>query len=235
MASYDSNRPGYQHSQYPPAPPPPQQQQQQQPPYPTTPAPPSQPHNYFPPIPEQQPLYSSSPSQPIYSSSPQSAQLTMPEPQIGHRRSSSSSSYNSQGPTRLQPQPASMPIRQPDVQQYQYQTSHPPPVAYAQQAPVYARSSSQQSHYSHHSEHAHDPHAYADGEDKYDGHHHHHHHHHHQHHHQDDDYGRPDAETVAEYKRRYAKEQQFERRPTLGGSLYSAIGKVGKLLGSERH
>ncbi|KAL7770751.1 hypothetical protein CFE70_000690 [Pyrenophora teres f. teres 0-1] len=101
-------------------------------------------------------------------------------------------------------------------------------------SPVYARSSSQQSHYSHHSEHAHDPHAYADGEDKYEGHHHHHHHHHHGHHHDDHYGGGLDEETVAEYKRRYAKDQKLEKRPTLGDSLYSAIGKVGKMLGSER-
>ncbi|EFQ89400.1 hypothetical protein PTT_14334 [Pyrenophora teres f. teres 0-1] len=229
MATYDSNRPGYQHSQYPSAP-------QQQPPYPTSPAPQSQ-HNYFPPIPEQQPVYSSSPSQPMYSSSPQSTQVMMPQPQTSHHhRSSSSSSYNSQRPTHVQsqPQPISIPIRQPDAQQYQYPTSYPPPVTYAQQAPVYARSSSQQSHYSHHSEHAHDPHAYADGEDKYEGHHHHHHHHHHGHHHDDHYGGGLDEETVAEYKRRYAKDQKLEKRPTLGDSLYSAIGKVGKMLGSER-
>src|SRR5207253_951624 len=95
--------------------------------------------------------------------------------------------------------------RQPELQQYQNPASYPPPVTYAQQAPVYARSTSQQSHYSHHSEHIHDPHAYADGEDKYDGHHHHHHHH-------DEHYGGIDPETLAEYKRRYAKDQKLERR-----------------------
>ncbi|RMZ69569.1 hypothetical protein GMOD_00006399 [Pyrenophora seminiperda CCB06] len=219
MASYDSNRPSYQYSHYPSAQPPPQQPQQQQQ---------QQPHSYFPPIPEQRPVYSSSSSQPIYSSPAQPTQVMMPQPQTGHRPSSSSSLDNSQQSTQLQSQPRSIPIRQPDAQQYQYSTSYPPPVTYAQQAPVYARSSSQQSHYSHHSEHAHDPHAYADGEDKYDDDYHHHHHHH------DAHYGGLDAETLAEYKRRYAKDQKLERRPTLGDSVYSAIGKVGKLLGSER-
>ncbi|EDU41603.1 hypothetical protein PtrSN002B_007523 [Pyrenophora tritici-repentis] len=226
MATYDSNRQGYQHSQYyPPA-------SQQQPPYPISPAPQSQPHNYFPPIQEQQPVYSSSPSQPLYSSSPQSTHIMMPQPQISHhRRSSSSSSYNSQRQTHMQPQPTSMPVRQPDTQQYQYPTSYPPPVTYAQQAPVYARPSSQHSHYSHHSEHAYDPHAYADGEDKYEGHHYHHYGHRH-----DDHYGSGLGEdTVGEYKRRYAKNQKLEKRPTLGDSLYKTIGKVGKILGSERH
>ncbi|KNG46343.1 hypothetical protein TW65_86980 [Stemphylium lycopersici] len=208
MSSYDSNKSGHLAPQY-----------QQQPPYPTTPAPPSQSQNYFPPIPEQQqqPVYSSSPNQPT------SPYATMPEPNIGRRRTSSSSSYNPQ----LQPQPPTqsmpmpMPIRQPDPHQYQHPAaSYPPPVSYAQQAPVYARSTSQQSHYSQHGRHA-----YADGEDKYEGRHHHHGHQH----------GGLDLETEREYKRRYAKEKEFERRPTLGGSLLSMVDKVGKAFGSERH
>jgi len=223
MSSYDSARSGYQpHAQY----------SQQQPPYPTTPgAPqPQQPTNYFPPIPEQQPIYSSSPTSPYNSGA-----MTMPQPHMPtHRRTSSSSSYNSQRPTHLQHTPSqAIPIRQPDPHSYQYQqpthlapTSYPPPVAYAPQAaPIYARSSSQQSHYSHHSTHAHNAHAYADGEDKYEDEHHRHH---------DQHYGELDPETEREYKRRYAREKEVERRPTLGGSVLSMIGKVGGLLGSDR-
>jgi len=226
MSSYDSTRLGYPpHPQYP----------QQQPPYPTTPGaapPPQQPTNYFPPIPEQQPIYSSSPT----SSYGNGTMTSMPQPHMpSHRRTSSSSSYNSQRPTHIQPGSPAIPIRQPDPQSYQYQyqhpgppapTSYPPPVTYAPQAPpIYARSSSQQSHYSHHSSHAHNAHAYADGEDKYEDEHRRHH---------DQHYGELDPETEREYKRRYAKEREVERRPTLGGSLLSTIGKIGGLLGGDR-
>jgi hypothetical protein len=207
MSSYDSNKSGYLHPQYQQQ----QQQQQQQPPYPTTPAPAQQPQNYFPPIPEQQPVYSSSPTQPFYSSSPTSPRggmAMMPQPQVGHRRTSSSSSYNSQQPTQFHPHSIPIPIRQPVPQNFQHAASYPPPVTYAQQQPVYARSMSQQSN----------PYAYADGEGKYEGHHY---------------YGELDPETEREYKRRYAKDKEFERRPTLGGSLLSMVGKVGRAFGSS--
>lgn len=85
---------------------------------------------------------------------------------------------------------------------------------YAQQQPVFARSSSHQSH------HNNDPHAYADGEDKYDG----------------GTFGPLDEETEREYERRYAREKAMarERRPTLGDSVMGLVSKVGRVLGSER-
>jgi hypothetical protein len=43
-----------------------------------------------------------------------------------------------------------------------------------------------------------------------------------------------DSETEREYKKRYARERELERRPTLGGSLLSMVGKVGGLLGGDR-
>lgn len=221
MSSYDSTRSGYPpHLQYP----------QQQPPYPTTPGVPlpQQPTNYFSPIPEQQPIYSSSPTTPYNSG----AMTSMPQPHIpSHRRTSSSSFYNSQRPTHLQPSSPAIAIRQSNPQMYHYpapqaSTSYPPPVNYAPQAaPVYARTSSQQSHYSHHSTHAHNAHAYADGEDKYEDEHHRHH---------DQHYGELDPETEREYERRYAKDRELERRPTLGGSLLSTMGKIGDLFGGNR-
>lgn len=211
MASYDSNQSGYSR---------PHHQQQQQPPYPTTPQPPTQPQTYFPPIPEQQPVYSTSPTAPFYSSSPPQPQAnhsrtystsssSPQEPASGRRRTSSTSSYTSQ-------RPAQQPIPIPNPQQYQHQyqphASYPPPVTYAQQAPTYTRTPS------HHSDHAHNPHAYADGEDKYE-----------------QDYGRLDEETERQYRKRCARERALERRPTLGDSLLSVVGRVGRAFGgSER-
>ncbi|CAO2653910.1 Nn.00g106430.m01.CDS01 [Neocucurbitaria sp. VM-36] len=223
MSSYDSNRSGYLHSQY----------QQQAPPYPTTPAPTSQPQQqqqFYPP-PQQQPLYSSSPtSQPYYSSSltSQPGAMTMIPPGPRKRRSSSSaSSSNNNNPARTsgQLQPIPIPIRQPNPSDY---TRTPPsswpgpqPPVYAQPMPVYARSASHQSHHSHHSTHMHDPHAYGDGEDKFEN-----------------QYGPIDEETEREYERRYAREKKAQRelesRPTLGGSLMSMMGKLGRTFGSER-
>ena len=200
MSSYDSNRSGHLHPQY----------QQQQPPYPTTPGGPSQPQTYFPPIPEQQPVYSTSPthqpsystSQPFYSTSPTSPRGYIPQASSTHRRTSSTSSYNSQRPTHLQqpsmPMTIPIPSRQPHEQyQHQYAASYPPPTqqhGYAPQQPQ--------------------AHGYEDGEDRYEDHAHH--------------YGGLDPKTEREYKRRYAKDKASERRPTLGGSLLSVVGKVGR-------
>jgi hypothetical protein len=61
----------------------------------------------------------------------------------------------------------------------------------------------------------HDPHAYADGEDKYDD---------------GQAYGVLDEETLRQYEKRYAREREVERRPTLGGSMMSAL----KLLSGKR-
>lgn len=73
----------------------------------------------------------------------------------------------------------------------------------------------------------HDPHAYADGEDKYEaqgqgqG--------------QSQTWGPLDEDTEREYEARYRRERVAERRPTLGGSVMSMVGKLGRVLGSERH
>lgn len=58
----------------------------------------------------------------------------------------------------------------------------------------------------------HDPHAYADGEDKYE------------------QYGVLDEDTLRQYEKRYAKDRELEKRPTLGGSLMSMV----KALGGKR-
>jgi hypothetical protein len=216
MSSYDSNRSGYLHPQY--------QQQPPQPPYPTTPCgPPSQAPNYFPPIPEQQPVYSSSPAQqPFYSPSPTSPRGMMPQPASStHRRTSSTSSHNSQ---RLQPATMPMPIptRQPLPSQYnnQHAASYPPQ-ATSYPPPFQQYATSPQSHHRSHpyanDEYAHNPHShsFADSEEQY----------------RCQSYGELDPETEREYKRRYAKEKAFERRPTLGGSLLSMVGKVGRAIG----
>lgn len=125
-----------------------------------------------------------------------------------------------------------IPIRQPNPSDY-YQTNRTPPSSYpsqppvyAQPMPVYARTASHASHHSHHSQHIHDPHAYADGEDKYEG------------RYDGPNYGPIDEQTEREYERRYAREKRADRdlesRPTLGGSLMSMMGKVGRAFSSER-
>jgi hypothetical protein len=43
-------------------------------------------------------------------------------------------------------------------------------------------------------------------------------------------YGVLDEETLREYEKRYAKDRQLEKRPTLGGSLISAM----RILGGKR-
>lgn len=137
------------------------------------------------------------------------------------RRSSSFSSQHQPSYYRQQPLPNAIPIpipmRQPNPSDYQRMppSSYPPqqPIAYTQQsapAPVYARSMSLQPHDSHSHSHSH-------GE-----------------------YGRIDEETEKEFERRYAREKRAQRelegRPTLGGSLMSVVGKVGRVFGgaSER-
>jgi hypothetical protein len=204
MSSYGSNKSGYLHPQYQ------QQQQQPEPPYPTTPGagPPSQQPNYFPPIPEQQAMYSTSPTSPRGIKIPQAASSR-------NRRTSSSSSYNSQRPSQIYPgthiHPGAMPIpiRQPQYQYQQTPSSYPPQ---HQQQPLYAHSpSSQQSqHSSPYSEH---------------------HHHQHEQDHEQQYYYALDPETERSYERRYARDKAFERRPTLGGSLLSMVGKVGRAFG----
>jgi len=57
----------------------------------------------------------------------------------------------------------------------------------------------------------HDPHAYADGEDK----------------HEEHGHGGLDEETLRSYERRYAKDRKLEKRPTLGGSLMSVVRALG--------
>ncbi|KAF1945274.1 hypothetical protein EJ02DRAFT_441918 [Clathrospora elynae] len=213
MSSCDSNKSGYFHPQY----------HHQAPPYPTSPAPLLQQQGYFSPIPEQQqPIYFSSPTQAFYSTSPTShpGGMATPQPQATHRRrTSSTSSYNSQRPTQAQlqqmPLPMPIPLRQPNPASYQYPAPYSPPVTYGQQQPVYMRSTS------HQNQHMHDPHAYADGEDKFEE-------------QQQLYHGRLDPATEREYERRYAREKALERRPTLGGSLLNVVSKVGKVLGGER-
>lgn len=206
MSSFDSNKSGYLHPHY-----------QQQPPYPTTPAPMSQP--------QQPPFYPSQPSQQQPTSQPSGTAMMAPQP-----RDRRSSSFSRQRPDNLQSM--AIPIRQPNPTDY-FQASRtppssypPPPPVYAQPMPVYARSASHSSHHSHHSQHMHDPHAFADGEDKYE------------HRYGGPDYAVIDEETEREYERRYAREKRADRdlesRPTLGGSLMSMVGKVGRAFSSER-
>ena len=64
----------------------------------------------------------------------------------------------------------------------------------------------------------HDGHAWADGEDRYEG----------------QGFGRIDEATEREYEKRYARERAMERRPTLGDSLLSAVGKLGSAFGGKR-
>lgn len=74
----------------------------------------------------------------------------------------------------------------------------------------------------------HDPHAFADGEDADEG--------------RGRSYSRGggrgkegdnwgeyglDEETLRQYEKRYAKDRELEKRPTLGGSVLSAIGFLG--------
>lgn len=58
----------------------------------------------------------------------------------------------------------------------------------------------------------HDPHAFADGEDKYDS---------------NQAYGVLDEDTLRQYEKRYAKDRALEKRPTLGGSLMSMVRTLG--------
>ncbi|KAF2846686.1 hypothetical protein T440DRAFT_221736 [Plenodomus tracheiphilus IPT5] len=227
MSSYGSNKSGFMHPQYHP----------QAPPYPPTHGSnvPPQTSSLYPPNPQpyQQQQY------------PTLAPGALPIPR--DRRSSSTSStrrpsfgipirqplpqdYTPTSPmnqTQTQPQTSYTPQPQP---QPLYPTQTPTYPMYAplqpltypphQTQPIYARSSSHNSHYSHHSAHGpHDHHEYADGEDKYEG---------------GYDGVLLDEETEREYERRYARERAAERRPTLGGSVLSMVGKVKGILGAER-
>jgi hypothetical protein len=196
------------------------QQPPQQPPYPTTPGtiPTSQPQAYFPPQPQQQqPIYASSPpSQPFYASSPNAQFMPSPTMQPGAmmipqqhqqpmRHRGSSSSTHSDRP-QFQPQ-----------FQPQYASSAPIPIAHPQfyQPSAYPRHSSHSSVGSHHGHHHH--HAYVDDDDE-----------------PQRRYGELDEDTLREYEARYRKDRRLERRPTLGDSVMSMVGKVGGLFGSDR-
>jgi hypothetical protein len=61
----------------------------------------------------------------------------------------------------------------------------------------------------------HDHHAYADGESLHDN---------------GQVYGVVDEETLRGYEKRYARERELEKRPTLGGSVLSVV----RALGSRR-
>ena len=105
-------------------------------------------------------------------------------------------------------------------------TPHAPPPICAQHQSVYTRSVSHTSYATPHNHHA-----YPDGENQLE--------------HSSSSsssssssnaYGVLHAETEREYERRYRKERAraVERRPTLGGSVLSMVGKVGKVLSAER-
>ncbi|EAT89650.1 hypothetical protein HBI56_030170 [Parastagonospora nodorum] len=217
MSSYGSNTPGYIHpSQYPPHPQP-QYQQAPNPPYPTTPGPPtSQPTAYFPPQPQQQPAYSTSPAspwqQPAYASSPQ------------HQYPPQNPIYSS-SPTAHDAAMMHLPNGPPSHRRSSslsqsarphFSSSAPISIPQQQRPAIYARShGSHSSHGSHHSHHPHDHHAFGDGEDIHDN---------------GQVYGVLDEETLRQYEKRYAKDRELEKRPTLGGSLMSMV----KALGSKR-
>lgn len=204
MSSYGSSHSGHHHTSHYPPNPHQQFQPPQQPPYPTTPGaqPLPQQQSFYPPPPQQQAMYSSSPTmqyqQTTYSSSPTQQfypplpglqyhpQLSMPTgPNDNGRRSSSMS--QSQRP---------------------HFPSSSAPVPIQTRPPIYARTHNE-SHGSHHSGNMHDPHAFADGEDKFEN-----------------SYGL-DEETLRSYEKRYAREKKLERRPTLGGSLMSVFRTLG--------
>ncbi|KAF1849165.1 uncharacterized protein K460DRAFT_394059 [Cucurbitaria berberidis CBS 394.84] len=226
-------------------------------PYPTTPGPtqaqPQQPP-FYPPTPQQHQqqqhaLYSSTPptfSQPFYSSSPSSLPNAamginpiIPQQKARRSSSTSSTSYPSQPwPGKMQPIP--IPMRQPNPSDYYYQQQRTPPSSWPPQQqqqgygyapqpqtapfPIYAqRPASMQSTHSgsyHSQQHMHDTPVYANGEEKYES-----------------KYGPIDEDTEREYERRYAKEKRAQRalenRPTLGGSLLSMVGKVGRAIGGS--
>ncbi|OAL51693.1 hypothetical protein IQ07DRAFT_388850 [Pyrenochaeta sp. DS3sAY3a] len=225
MSSYGSNKSGFLHPQY-----------QQAPPYPTTPGP-TQPQQspFYPSAPPQQyqhhqqqhqHQYGTSPTtQAMYSSSPTSPSALMPDspPDTRQRRSSSFTKHSRPG------MPLPIPIRQSQPSTYAYAhtppSSYPPQPTYAQPGgiPVYARSSSYQPQGSSaYNPPMHDGHTYGDGEDRFDG------------------YDRIDEEREREraFEKRYAREKraqrELENRPTLGGSVMSMVGKVGRAFGSEK-
>jgi hypothetical protein len=186
------------------------QEQAPQPPYPTTPGPtPSaQPQAYFPPTPQQQ--------QPMYSTSPSSPWQQPPSPWLQQP-------YSNQ-PQGSYPPQTSMPFphhrRSSSTSQssgpHNFQQQQPftqtapisiPQTYYSQPGPpVYARSAG--SHHNH-NHHVHDHHTYGDGEDGTMA---------------------LDEETLRSYEKRYAKDRELEKRPTLGGSVLSMF----KALGSSK-
>ncbi|KAH8725460.1 hypothetical protein GQ44DRAFT_217699 [Phaeosphaeriaceae sp. PMI808] len=211
MSSYGSTRSGYLHpSQYPPNPP--QQHQQSQPPYPTTPDPSTnpQPQPFYPPHPHQKTTHSTSPTHQIYSSSPQQGYFSTPTSQPFYHQA-----QQQQQPS--QPPPL-LPQHTRRTSSFSHQNPPPfPPTAPIQipaaqfQQPVYARDGSHSSHYSHHG--MHNPHTWVDGEDKHE-----------------QGHAGLDEDTLRQYEKRYAKDRELERRPTLGGSLMTVV----KALGGKR-
>lgn len=182
------------------------------PPYPITPAAspqPSQSSRFYPPPLHQQ------------HQSPPPGPLPMPPTPCDNRRSSSHSSTHR--PTLPIPIPNS--VRPPLPQNDFAITPNSPPYALhtspptqAQYPPVYARSSSHASYSP-----LHDPY-YAGGENRparsSSG----------------AGSGRKAAETEREHERRHRRErvQTAERRPTLGDSMLSMVGTVGKVLRPEK-
>jgi hypothetical protein len=209
MSSYGSNHSGYIHpSQYAPNSQQQHQQQQQQapqPPYPTTPGPPptSQPQAYFPPTPQYQPTYSTSPASPWQ----QPTYSTSPYQQ----QPQAYSNYSSSPTTTPMPQPQRRSSSSPTQAHFPQSQPIAIPTRYSQPGPpVYARS-----HGSHHNHHVHDHHTYGDGEDVHDN---------------GQVYGVLDEDTLRQYEKRYAKDRELEKRPTLGDSVMSMF----KVLGSKR-
>jgi hypothetical protein len=187
----------------------PSQQYPPQPPYPTTPNPAPSQSQYLPPPP---PLQH---HQPIYATSPPTQQQRMystSPPARDPYYSTSPPSYTMPHHHRRTSSSAShqpRPYFQPQSQSHHaYPSSTPISIPAPQQQHYHTRNSS-----SYGSQHS----TYNDGEA---GRHH-------------NPYGL-DEDTLREYDARYRKEKAAERRPTLGGSLMSAVGKIGGLVGGGR-